>query len=273
MKVRALVWSAAVVFSSAGLAHGQLSESFDDILQLPGAGWFEQNNSSPIGVIGYFQGNLAVFGPHATAGYLGVNFNSGSGLSTTSNWMVTPVLDLENGREFKFWTRTVDAPAFPDRLQVRMSTAGSSTNVGTSPTDVGDFTALLLDINPTYTTTAYPSVWTEYTVTVSGVGSPTQGRIAFRYFAENAGPSGTNSDYIGIDEVSYAGGGGGGCYANCDGSTQIPFLNVNDFVCFQQQFAAGNSVANCDGSTAVPVLNVDDFVCFQQAFAAGCSAP
>jgi hypothetical protein len=63
------------------------------------------------------------------------------------------------------------------------------------------------------------------------------------------------------------------CYANCDGSTTVPFLNVNDFVCFQSAFAAGASYANCDGSTAPPVLNISDFVCFQGAFAAGCSAP
>jgi hypothetical protein len=60
------------------------------------------------------------------------------------------------------------------------------------------------------------------------------------------------------------------CYANCDGSTAAPVLNVNDFVCFQSHFAAGDSYANCDGSTTVPVLNVNDFICFQQRFAAGC---
>jgi hypothetical protein len=60
------------------------------------------------------------------------------------------------------------------------------------------------------------------------------------------------------------------CYANCDGSTTVPVLNVNDFVCFQAEFAAGDPRANCDGSTAPPVLNVSDFVCFQGAFAAGC---
>jgi hypothetical protein len=68
-------------------------------------------------------------------------------------------------------------------------------------------------------------------------------------------------------------GGGSTCYANCDHSTTIPFLNVNDFVCFQTAFAAGSSYANCDHSTAAPVLNIGDFVCFQSAFAAGCSAP
>ena len=58
------------------------------------------------------------------------------------------------------------------------------------------------------------------------------------------------------------------CYANCDGSTTPPVLNVNDFVCFQSRFAAGDPAANCDGSTTPPILNVNDFVCFQVAFAA-----
>ena len=60
------------------------------------------------------------------------------------------------------------------------------------------------------------------------------------------------------------------CYANCDGSAVAPILNVNDFICFQQAFAAGDPYANCDGSTTPPILNINDFICFQQAFAAGC---
>ena len=60
------------------------------------------------------------------------------------------------------------------------------------------------------------------------------------------------------------------CYANCDGSTAAPVLNVADFACFLQRFAAGHLYANCDGSTVPPVLNIADFGCFLQAFAAGC---
>jgi uncharacterized membrane protein len=60
------------------------------------------------------------------------------------------------------------------------------------------------------------------------------------------------------------------CYANCDGSTASPVLNVADFTCFFQKFATGNSYANCDNSTAPPVLNVADFTCFLQKFAVGC---
>jgi hypothetical protein len=62
----------------------------------------------------------------------------------------------------------------------------------------------------------------------------------------------------------------GGCYANCDGSVTAPVLNVADFTCFLQRFAAGDSYANCDGSVTPPVLNVADFTCFLQRFAAGC---
>ena len=60
------------------------------------------------------------------------------------------------------------------------------------------------------------------------------------------------------------------CYANCDGSTTPPALNVIDFACFLNRFAAGEAYANCDGSTTPPVLNVLDFACFLNAFAAGC---
>jgi aminopeptidase N len=60
------------------------------------------------------------------------------------------------------------------------------------------------------------------------------------------------------------------CYANCDGSTAAPVLNVADFTCFLSKFAAGDAYANCDGSTTAPVLNVADFSCFLSKFAAGC---
>jgi len=61
------------------------------------------------------------------------------------------------------------------------------------------------------------------------------------------------------------------CYGNCDGSTVAPVLNVSDFTCFLNLYAAGDPRANCDGSTVPPVLNVSDFICFQSRFAAGCS--
>jgi subtilisin-like proprotein convertase family protein len=69
------------------------------------------------------------------------------------------------------------------------------------------------------------------------------------------------------------------CYANCDGSTTAPVLNVDDFTCFINAYAQAQSLpaaqqvtayANCDGSTTQPVLNVDDFTCFINRYAQGC---
>ncbi|MEX2220022.1 MAG: hypothetical protein WD749_14820, partial [Phycisphaerales bacterium] len=60
------------------------------------------------------------------------------------------------------------------------------------------------------------------------------------------------------------------CYANCDESTQLPVLNVQDFSCFLGRYSAGEAYANCDESTTAPVLNVQDFGCFLTRYAAGC---
>jgi Immunoglobulin domain len=62
----------------------------------------------------------------------------------------------------------------------------------------------------------------------------------------------------------------GTCYANCDGSTTPPILNVLDLACFLNRYAQGDPWANCDGSTTPPILNVADMACFMNLFAAGC---
>jgi hypothetical protein len=274
----------ASLAGSSGIARGQaFTQSFDDVTTLTAAGWFQQNNSDmPNLTPWWFQGNGAVFASHsgALAAYIATNYNASvgtTGTETVSNWLLTPAATFQNGDTLTFWTRTASQDV-ADRLEVRLSTTGSGTNVGTLSGDVGDFTTVLLTINPTLATsgaTAYPAVWTQYTVTLSGLsGSPT-GRFAFRYYVTNSGPVGPNGNYVGIDDVVYTPGGtaGGACYANCDGSTAVPFLNVLDFTCFLQKFAAADPYANCDNSTQAPTLNVLDFTCFLQKFAAGCSAP
>lgn len=187
------------------------TENFDDINTLAGSGWFLQNNSSPIGITNWFQGsNIGAGGPFdsfngAANSYIGANYNNTSGGSgIISNWLVTPNRTFRNGDVITFYTRKATGSVdYPDRLEVRLSTNGSSTNVGAAGNNVGDFTTLLTSINPTLAQFGYPSVWTLYTITISGLAAPTSGRIAFRYFVTGAGPSGTNSDYIGIDNVVY----------------------------------------------------------------------
>ncbi len=61
------------------------------------------------------------------------------------------------------------------------------------------------------------------------------------------------------------------CYPNCDNSTTAPTLNILDFTCFLNAFAAGNTYANCDHSSTPPLLNILDFSCFLNAFATGCT--
>ncbi|MBK8466451.1 MAG: VCBS repeat-containing protein [Chloracidobacterium sp.] len=194
-----------------------LAEGFADITTLPATGWVQTNNSQPgPGTSGWFQGESGAFPAQSpspvasptpsTAAYISADFNNGTGLSTLSNWLISPPLTLQNGAQFTFWTRTATPVQFADRLQIRMSTNGASSNVGATATSVGDFTTLMLDINPSYLTSglgSYPLVWTQFTAIVSGLGSPVNGRIAFRYYVENGGPTGTNSDVIGIDTVSY----------------------------------------------------------------------
>lgn len=183
-----------------------LTEGFDDITTLSASGWSLQNVSQPIGITNWFQGNSAVFTAQtgADTAYIGANFNNTSGSGTISNWLLTPELTLSNGSQVIFWTRASSSGAYADRLEVRLSTAGAGTDVGGTATSTGTFTRLLTVINPDLDVSVYPTVWTRYSLTVSGLPQPTTGRIGFRYFVTDGGPSGTNSNYIGIDTVSYA---------------------------------------------------------------------
>lgn len=194
-----------------------LSEGFDDITQLAGRGWYMQNNSSPIGTIGWFQGNPTTATPTpgpfnaydgANNAYIAANFNNASSTSpgTISNWLLTPELDFGGNAQLTFYTRkpaiAAGNPEYPDRLEVRYSTAGPDTNVGAGATAVGVFTNHVLTVNPNLVVGGYPQAWTQYTV--SGLPRNGRGRVAFRYFVTNAGSAGTNSDFIGIDRVVYS---------------------------------------------------------------------
>jgi hypothetical protein len=180
-----------------------IDEGFNDITSLPG--WVMINHSEPLGKSDWFQGEDTVFPAFdgAPTAYIAANFFNTSGIGTISNWLLTPVVSLRNDSTLTFYTRTEPMSTFPDRLQVRMSINGSSTNVGTGAFGVGDFFTLLLDINPTYTVGGYPETWTQFTVNLNGLPPFAVGRLAFRYFVENGGPDGTRSDYIGIDRAVY----------------------------------------------------------------------
>lgn len=207
--------TALLLACGSGPIHAQaFTENFDDITLLAGNGWFLQNNSAPVGITSWFQGtSVAGGGPFdayngAANSYIGANFNSTTGSSgIISTWLLTPNRTFRNGDVLVFYTRKPATPSggtdYPDRLEVRLSTNGASTNVGAAGNNVGDFTTLLLSVNPTLVAGGYPYSWTQYTITLAGLPAPTSGRVAFRYFVTGAGPTGANSDYIGIDNVVY----------------------------------------------------------------------
>ena len=165
------------------------------------SGWAINNLSTPVGTIPTWTLSAGIAPRTGTAAAI-ANFNNVAGAATISNWLIAPTRTLNNGDIVSFWTRDA-ADVYADRLQVRISTNGASTNVGTTNISVGDFTTTVIDINPGLTTTGYPTVYTQYTFTISGLAGSTSGRIAFRYFVTNGGPTGTNSDAIAIDDFVY----------------------------------------------------------------------
>ncbi len=192
-----------------------LTETFDAVTNVTGsaaaspiAGWTAKNNSTPIGTTGWF--GISSTDPdlpaYNGAGCIAANYNNVDGANTISNWLISPQLNLQNAAVIKFWTRTSTpgTTEYPDNLQVRLSTAGASLDVGTTNTSVGVFTTQLLEINSGLSTGIYPQTWTEYTLTLSGITGIVAGRIAFRYYVTNGGPSGSNSDVIAIDQFNYA---------------------------------------------------------------------
>lgn len=184
------------------------SEGFNDITLLAGNGWVMTNASVAVGSTNWFQGsNVGAGGPFdsyngAANAYIGANYNNTGNTGTISNWLMTPNRTFRNGDVITFYTRKPAPDNYADRLEVRLSTNGASTSVGTG-SGVGDYTTLLLSVNPNLVLGVYPTTWTLYTVTISGLPAPTSGRIAFRYFVTGAGLNGSNSDYIGIDQVDY----------------------------------------------------------------------
>ena len=181
-----------------------LQENFDNINAL--TSWTQTNQSSPVGTITWFQGNDTVFPAQSGAAttYIAANFNNTAGAGTISNWLITPNIMVQNGDVLKFWTRTVAGASYADRLEVRLST-GSTFTTPVGATDTGSFSNVLLTINPSLLTgpTNYPDVWTEYTITIAGLSAtPVSANMAFRYFVTDGGPSGNNSNYIGIDTFS-----------------------------------------------------------------------
>lgn len=208
--MKRLLLTISLAFSfAAAQAQYIVIENFDVV---PGVGWTRTNQSTPAGPSNWGQGVVTQFDAGAFNGeptaFAMVNSASAIGNGTISNWLMSPMITLQNDDVIRFFTR-VGLPVgqtqvvYPDRLEMRISTNGSATAPpAADPFAVGDYTTLALTINESLTTTGYPTSWTLYDYTVSGLSGPTDCKIAFRYFVTDGGTQGTNSNIIGLDLFS-----------------------------------------------------------------------
>ena len=187
-------------------------EEFDTVGNLSQKGWVFRNNSKPGGFAQWAQatGLFPTFSYFWDGlEYAACNFASGTGVSNLSVWMITKPISVKNGDIISFYTRTVSAVFFPDRLQFRANFIDSNPDVGNDSASVGNFTKLIFDINPNQLFSgpdSYPVAWTKYEYFVSGLPTirvPVNYRFAFRYYVTAGGFSGSNSDYIGVDRLEF----------------------------------------------------------------------
>jgi hypothetical protein len=137
----------------------------------------------------WFQGNSTVFpafnGP--ATGYVAANYNAVTGTNTIDSWLVLPYISggLQAGDSLYFYSRAPTGSTYPDSIKV-MASASDSVPEGTW-VELGRFKVNIL------------GMWERkgFRTTVGG----THSRFAIRYNVINGGPSGTNSDFIGIDAI------------------------------------------------------------------------
>ena len=157
----------------------------------PSGTWHALNASVPQGTNGWSR----AVSPRTGVGGIATAFNCVGGNNTANNWIMSPVRSIVNGDKIRFWVKATSG-FFPDRLHVKLSSAGSSTLVSS-------FGTPLLTINPTLVANGFPEAYTQYTAVVSGLGAPAVGRFAFHYDVTNSGPDGPNGSELMIDDVEY----------------------------------------------------------------------
>lgn len=223
-------------------------EEFDTVASAFKKGWVPINNSNPKGSGIWAQGGgpQPIFAPYSSkgsfAGFIAADYLSTSGTDDViSNWLISPVITMQNGDKISFYTRTQllpnaftagDSTDYGNNLELCINLKNEGTNVGVAnnpasssynqATDRGDFD-LLLTINPPkrydaandyweyrwahsnaalFEPLSFPAKWTRFEATIGGLTAPRKGRFAFRYYTLDAGSNG-NGSAVGIDQVTY----------------------------------------------------------------------
>jgi hypothetical protein len=138
----------------------------------------------------WYQGQTVVFNAYngPASGYVCANYSVVTGANNIDSWLVLPRLSggLIAGDSLYFYERSATGSIYPDSIRVMYSVSDS----------VPEGTWVELGRFKTNTTTGWER---------KGFRAPTtsaNGRFAVRYCVVDGGPSGSNSDYIGIDAMS-----------------------------------------------------------------------
>ena len=138
----------------------------------------------------WYQGSTAVFNAYngPATGYVAANYNVVTGANNIDSWLVLPRVagGTLAGDSLYFYCRSNTGSTYPDSVRVMYSTNDS----------IPEGTWVELGRFKTNTTTGWER---------KGFRAPTasvNGRFAIRYCVANGGPSGTNSDYMGIDALT-----------------------------------------------------------------------
>uniref|UniRef100_UPI00307E01AD T9SS-dependent choice-of-anchor J family protein n=1 Tax=Ignavibacterium sp. TaxID=2651167 RepID=UPI00307E01AD len=122
-----------------------------------------------------------------TQGYVASNFNGANGFYI-DHWLISPLVGVTSGDTLSFYHRAPDGNTWDDSIYVKVSPSGGS--------NIADFTIS----SPRLLVSETGWAQYNYVFTVTGFV-----RFAIQYQIFDGGPSGTYSNYIGIDYLQVKG--------------------------------------------------------------------
>ncbi len=212
LKFVATVLLIHVLFNEQAKAQTQIfHQGFDSLNVSLLNGWKAINKSNPLGLGTWMQGHsftTAAIGVNTS--YVQVDFTSTDSIGTISNWLLSDTMTLQNNDTVTFYTLSYNGYQYRDNMECRLSMMDTSSNVGVNDTSKGDFSTLIVAVNPNYDSISYPSVlgagsihtWKLFKGAITGLSGPTKCRIGFRYYVPNGGYAGLFSSTIGLDELT-----------------------------------------------------------------------
>jgi hypothetical protein len=137
----------------------------------------------------WFQGNPSVFpsndGP--TNGYVASNYQCVSNTNDIDNWLVLPALNITAGDSLSFYSRSPLGSTYPDSIKIMYSAVGDSVPEAASWVELDNFV-----VNT-------GGIWERKFWAAPASGATA--RFAIRHSVVDGGPTGNNSDYVGIDYI------------------------------------------------------------------------